>query len=304
MSRPAVLTAVLFSVALSLSLIGCTQAPALSSIQIVPAGVSLTTVGQTVQFKAIATYVRPDHSPTTSDVTSQAAWASSESSVSTISSTGLATAVAGGSTTITASLGGGLGTTTLTVAATATRGLTSIQIIPATQNVSSLGESSQFIAIGTFTTAPMTTDITNQVTWRSSDVTVATINPAGLALANAVGTTTITAIGTSTGGNAITAASTLSVAGGGGGTPLPQLSLYEVGLGKGTVMSSPAGINCVAASAAGCTGDFVFGSSVILTASPSTGSTFGGWSSNCTPDTATTCTVIMNNNEPVGAIFN
>jgi len=81
-----------------------------------------------------------------------------------------------------------------------------------------------------------------------------------------------------------------------------MLSVYEVELGNGTVTSDPVGINCTAG--AGCTGNFVAGTAVKLTAVPA--STFGGWSSNCLPETAapTSCTIIMNNNEPVGAIFN
>jgi Divergent InlB B-repeat domain len=89
-----------------------------------------------------------------------------------------------------------------------------------------------------------------------------------------------------------------------GVVPLPVLTVYEVGLGTGTVTSNPVGINCT--SGAGCSGNFVAGTAVTLTAVPSAGSTFGGWSSNCLPDTAatTSCTIVMNNNEPVGAIFN
>jgi hypothetical protein len=90
--------------------------------------------------------------------------------------------------------------------------------------------------------------------------------------------------------------------------PLPILSLYEVGLGTGTVVSSPiigsVGLNCSVAGAAGCTGNFPLGIVVTLTETPASGSTFGGWSANCMPILATQCTVAMNNNEPVGAIFN
>jgi hypothetical protein len=150
----------------------------------------------------------------------------------------------------------------------------------------------------------MTVDLTNQVSWQSSDVKVATINPAGLALGNFTGTTTITAIGKSNSGAAIAATSNLTVGNAGGGVVLPALTVYRVGLGTGTVTSLDGVINCTSGGGAGCTGNFVFGTPVTLTATPASGSTFGGWSSNCIPDTATTCTVTMNNNEPVGAIFN
>lgn len=303
MSRPAVLTAVLLSAALSFSLVGCTQAPALVSIQIIPAGSSLTSFGQTLQFKAIGTYQRPDHPSTTNDITSQVAWASSQVSVATINASGLATAAGGGSTTITASIGGTVGTTTLGVSATAVHDLTSIAIIPSGQPVTSVGESSQYIAIGTYTTSPMTVDLTNQVTWQSSDVKVATINAAGLAIANFTGTTTITAIGQAKSGAAITGTSSLTVSGSGGGVVLPALTVYSVGVGTGTITSAGAIINCPPAGGASCTASFPLGTSVVLTAAPATGSTFGGWSSNCIVSGAT-CTITMNNNEAVGAIFN
>jgi hypothetical protein len=100
----------------------------------------------------------------------------------------------------------------------------------------------------------------------------------------------------------IVGTSNLSVDPGGGGSSLPSLSVYLVGAGTGTVVSSPAGINC-SGSGSGCTAYFPAGSTVTLTATPSSG-TFGGWSSNCTPDAANPCTVTMGTNQTVGAIFN
>lgn len=135
------------------------------------------------------------------------------------------------------------------------------------------------------------------------------INNAGLALLNDQGNTTITAIGTSASGASITGSSTIVIGPGGCCTNLPLLSVYEVGLGSGTVTDTTGAIKCsVGASGAGCTGNFVLNSTATLTATPAAGSTFGGWSANCTPSTAPTtggtCSVVMSTNEPVGAIFN
>ncbi len=301
MSKTAILCFTI--VATALSVVSCNTAAKLTSIQLIPSGASLTAVGETVQFKAIGTYEHGSHPVTTSDITSQVTWASSEVAVATISTSGLATAVGTGSTTVTASMGGVLADTTLGVSSQAVSALISISIIPNPQVVTNVGEPTQFIAIGTFTTAPLTQDLTDQVTWQSSDVSVATINSAGLAIGNQLGTTTITALETSNGA-VITGTSTLTVTVGGGTVTLPQLSIYEVGAGTGTITSSPVGIDCTPVSAAGCTGNFVLGTVVTLTVTPSAGSTFGGWSSNCTTVTATTCTVTMSNNEPVGAILN
>jgi hypothetical protein len=224
----------------------------------------------------------------------------------TVSSSGLVTAVGIGSATITATMnsssGPVLGTSTVDVTAQAVHDLVSLAIIPTGQVLTTLGEPSQFIAVGTFNTTPNTVDLTDQVNWQSSDVKVAAISSTGLALGNDLGTTTITAIGKSTSGATITGTATLTEGASGGGVVLPALTVYTVGLGTGTVVSNPAVINCIAG--AGCTANFVLGTTVTLTATPAAGSTFGGWSANCLPDSATSCSIVMNNNTPVGAIFN
>ncbi len=81
------------------------------------------------------------------------------------------------------------------------------------------------------------------------------------------------------------------------------LSVTEAGTGTGTVMSSPAGINCPATA---CSTSFASGSTVTLTATANTGSTFAGWSgpagAGC-PGTGT-CAVTMSAAESVTATFN
>ncbi len=57
-----------------------------------------------------------------------------------------------------------------------------------------------------------------------------------------------------------------------------NLSVTKQGSGGGTVSSSPAGISC----GADCSESYTSGTSVTLTASPNTGSTFQGWSGACT----------------------
>ncbi len=87
-----------------------TPPPTLSSISVTPANSSIT-VGSTQQFTATGTY--SDNS--TQNLTSQVTWASSVTAKATISSAGLATAAAAGSTTISATLGSVSGSTPLTV---------------------------------------------------------------------------------------------------------------------------------------------------------------------------------------------
>jgi Domain of unknown function (DUF4082)/Bacterial Ig-like domain (group 2)/Putative Ig domain/Bacterial Ig domain len=81
-----------------------------SAIVVTPANPTIST-GTTQSFTATSTY----SNGVTQNVTSQVAWTSLSPSVATINSTGLATAVNAGSTTISATLGTVTGSTTLTV---------------------------------------------------------------------------------------------------------------------------------------------------------------------------------------------
>ncbi len=260
--------------------------------------------------------------------------------------TGCAAAAASCVATITAEVtdpvsGQVTGSTALTVspgAPAAQHTLTNITIYPGTgsQTLYAANDTAQFIAIGTYSTGPQVTqDITNEVEWSSAAVGIATINLSGLATAvNCTSinfpptcTTVITATCSPQNtvcqcGNpnscqvtsAIVGTSNLTVEIGGiNPSQLPSLGVYTVGAGAGTVTStSAAGVNCTTGSASGCTGYFA-GPTVTLTATPSGTSTFGGWSNNCIPATATTCTVQMDEtvggqtipaNQTVGAIFN
>lgn len=87
-------------VQLVLFLAGCGSA-GLNSIAIAPSTQVLNSVGATVQFTAIGTYVQGSHPPSTKDITNQVAWSSSNAAVVTVSSSGLATAVAPGSPNVT-----------------------------------------------------------------------------------------------------------------------------------------------------------------------------------------------------------
>lgn len=155
----------------------------LVSIEVTPANTSIAK-DTTQQFSATGTY----SDNTTKDITASVTWSSSNTGVATVSSTGLTTAVAAGSTTIKAESGDISGTTALTVT-NAT--LASIAVTPANPTISK-STTQQFTATGTFSDNS-TQDMTTQVTWSSSKTAVATITSAGLATAVAAGTTTITA---------------------------------------------------------------------------------------------------------------
>jgi Bacterial Ig-like domain (group 2) len=72
-----------------------------------------------------------------------------------------------------------------------------------------------------------------------------------------------------------------------------NITVTENGSGNGTVTSQPAGINCPTV----CVAPFTDNSAVVLTASPAQGSSFGGFSPNCTASSPQTnppsCTVSL-----------
>ena len=77
------------------------------------------------------------------------------------------------------------------------------------------------------------------------------------------------------------------------------LTVSKDGTGSGTVTSNPAGINCGST----CSYAFAYNTVVTLTASPTSPSTFGGWSGGGCSGTGT-CTVTMSSAQSVTATFN
>jgi hypothetical protein len=283
---------------------GTTGAP---SINVVPGTAASTFVGETTQFLASGS-LTAGGSP--QDLTNQVQWVSSNVQVATVSTGGLATAVGSGTTTITASSGGVNGSAVLTVTISGASSQPTLALIPGSATATFVGETTQFIALGNLIGSAATQNLTGNVTWSSSDVSVATVDQNGLATAveanQAPNSTTITAIGMTSTGSLISATSVLTAANG-GTVNLPTLAVYMAGTGTGTITSSPGTIACGSpAAGATCSGTFTLGTVVTLTATPGSGSVFGGWSSKCTPLLANpmACTVQMNNNETVGAVFN
>jgi hypothetical protein len=75
------------------------------------------------------------------------------------------------------------------------------------------------------------------------------------------------------------------------------LTVVPAGTGSGTVTSSPAGINC----GVDCSEAYAAGTEVTLAATPTSGSTFSGWSGACTG--AGACKVTMSQARSVTATF-
>ncbi len=185
-----------------ISVTGCgspTPTPTVTSVSVSPTTASIPS-GASQQFTASATYSNGTTGPLSSGVN----WSSSNTAAATVSSTGLATGVAGGSTTIKATADGFTATATLTVAAPAVT-ITSIAISPTTASISA-GANQQFTTNATYSDGT-TGALASGVTWTSSNTSVATVSLAGLATGVAAGSTTIKAAA-----DGFTASATLTVA--------------------------------------------------------------------------------------------
>lgn len=126
--------------------------------------------GLTEQYTAIGTY----SDGSTSVLSSNVAWASSNATVASVDNTGLATVIASsGSTNITA-VYHGVTSASPGVLTAATAALQSISVSPNSASIAD-GLTEQYTATGNYSDGSTAT-LTSQVTWNSSDTTVATID--------------------------------------------------------------------------------------------------------------------------------
>ena len=216
----------------------------LQSISVTPNPASVL-AGSTVQFAATGNYAGGG----TQTLTTMATWASSVTSVATVSNTagsqGLATGVSPGTANISATLGTVGGSSTLTVSTASNPTLTSITITPGYPNIT--GGSQQFTATGNYSDNS-TQNLTTSVTWGSSNTAIASISNTsgsqGLATSTGqVGATEITATSGS-----IIGATILQVSSNGNVLANPGLEsgsgnwIHGQG-GAGAVLSNPANAN-------------------------------------------------------------
>jgi Bacterial Ig-like domain (group 2) len=157
----------------------------LTSIAITPVSAIIAS-GQNAHFTAIGTY----SNALTADITNQVRWASGNTSVATINSTtGIATGVIVGVTTVTASVNGiSSQAVSLTVTTAVITGISISPSIVSTPN----GMPVTFTATGTYSDGNIG-NVSGAVSWATSNATVATLSASGIASALTQGTTIVTA---------------------------------------------------------------------------------------------------------------
>ena len=166
--------------------------PTVQSVTVTPATASLTAVGQT---RTLAVEVRLSNGAVGSQTPT---WSSTNTSVATVSSAGVVTAVASGQTNIVATVGAVIGQATITVALPVVQTVT---VSPSTATLVSLGATTALTAEVRLSNGALGTQTP---TWTSSNPAVATVS-GGTVTAVANGTATITAaVGAVSGTAAIT----------------------------------------------------------------------------------------------------
>jgi hypothetical protein len=152
-------------------------------LTVVPPGAT-TGIGTTVTFTATATL----SDGTQADVTDAATWATSDATVATIDTHGVATGKSAGGVAVTATFGGQQGAAMLAVTGAT---LKSIEVDPVDPTVG-VGVMVTFTATGLYSDGTKV-DVTGQVTWQSSSPSVVPLDGTGHGVTKTVGTSVITA---------------------------------------------------------------------------------------------------------------
>lgn len=201
-SRRASLGLSLIVFASTLGSVGCMDY-SLTSLYVEPSAGACIYPGGTVQFTAYGTYTKGGHTAETKNITSQVSWSTDLPDLATVNSSGLVLTNSNGIglTNVKASAAGEFGvvwgsapvTVKTTCVSGSNRTMSAIRILPGDQNLAGVGDTSQLVAVGRYTAAPLSSEITSRVTWASSDPQIVKVTPDGLLTAVGTGEATITA---------------------------------------------------------------------------------------------------------------
>ena len=169
-------------------------APVPTTITISPASATLQSLGETVR---LAATVQDQNGQTMSGAT--VAWTSGDPSVATVDASGLVTAVANGTTSVTATAGSASASTAVTV----DQVLAGLVVEPSVDTLWALGDTLRLSAEATDANGHVVPGA--EFAWASSDSSVAIVDASGLATAVGNGTAMVTAsAGSSSGSAAVT----------------------------------------------------------------------------------------------------
>lgn len=197
----------------------------LNGIDLEPNAGACIAQGSTAQFTAYGIYTENNHANKTLDITDSVHWSTDLPELATVSSTGLATSSTTylGLTNVKASTEGEFKLLWKTVPLTvsnnclsgsgAVRRLSSMHLIPENETLRSVGDTTELVAVGLYSSEPLSGNLSGAVHWTSSDPGVAKVSPEGLVTAMGAGDATITATRTNELGSMVTATETIHVGG-------------------------------------------------------------------------------------------
>lgn len=187
--------------------------------------------------------------------------------------------------------------------------LLSIQVQPSTGGTFGAADPSIFFdfkAFGTYDHPQRTVDITDKVDWQSDNPQVVLVSTTGVVSPNLdCGLANIFATLQDGNNDVVSNSVPITVDGPASsgctpaGTP-PTLTVNFSGTATGTVVSTPAGIDC--SSPSSCNAEFTAGTTVTLTGTPTGTSNSVTWN-GCNTVTGFNCSVVMENSVAVTATF-
>jgi len=193
---------------LTYSLTGLTVEPAY--------GDTCVYAGGAAQYHAYGTYTEGGHAAKTQDITDSVSWSLTFPAFGSISSSGLLTTNTNvsGTSGIGAAIQGEFGelhaTSNIEVPCPSSTTSPSLSVVPAVATLKSIGDTEQPLAIGILPAGHGTVDLSSKVTWISSDLAVATVDPNGVIRAVGPGTAVITAHETTPDGRVLAATQTVT----------------------------------------------------------------------------------------------
>ena len=164
---------------------GCGGSPTISSLQITPAA-PMVEIGKTQQLAVVATF--SDGSP--ASLSAGVAWSSSDTTVFTVSASGLITGVAAGTANVAANAAGKTGSALVTVTPLVVTALTATADFSLTLAVPA---ATKQLAINATFDDGSKADVTASATYLSSAPAIATVSPSGLVTAISAGKANVTA---------------------------------------------------------------------------------------------------------------
>ncbi|MFQ5704011.1 MAG: beta strand repeat-containing protein [Gemmatimonadales bacterium] len=162
-----------------------------ASVDVIPSSVSVSSIGQTMQFSAVAKDALGNVIPGATFT-----WSSGDVNVVTVDASGMVTATGNGSTNVTATSAGISGSGSLAVSQT----VANVVLAPASVTLNSIDATAQFTAEARDANGNAIAGAS--FSWNSGDMNVVTVDASGLATATGNGSTNVTATSGGVAGNA------------------------------------------------------------------------------------------------------